>query len=169
MAEIVLGIDPGANTTGFGIVLFDAGEISYLASNVIETPAKDASLVDRLLHIHDSIRDVIRDYRPTHCAVEDVFYHKNPKSALTLGQARGAAILAAAQASVPVTSYPAKEIKKAITGNGAAHKSQVLAMLQRLLVLPDVRDDNESDGIAVSYCHAARLGLKRREQRIEIW
>lgn len=154
----ILGVDPGSTCTGWGVVSGDNVSLCYVASGVIKTPQK-ASRYEKLRLIHLEIERVIREYTPTHFAVEEVFYHKNPRSTMILGEARGAAILAAALAEVPVSEYSAREVKQSVTGNGAAHKSQVKFMLGRILGLEDrPSNPDESDALAVAVCHAFKQG-----------
>jgi crossover junction endodeoxyribonuclease RuvC len=153
----ILGVDPGSNCTGYGLVT--GGDVTYLASGVIRPP-RSASRFERLRAIHEGLCEVIRQHRPTHFAIEDVFYSKNPKSALVLGEARGAAILAASLAEIPVFEYSAREVKQSVTGNGAADKSQVSYMMSKILGLKELPERaDESDAIAIAMCHA----FKRRD------
>jgi crossover junction endodeoxyribonuclease RuvC len=169
LTDIVLGIDPGCSVTGYGLLETEGGEIRYLVSGCIEPRPARAPLETRLLAIHREIDRLIDLHRPGRCAVEDVFHHRNPRSSLVLGQARGVALLTAVRRGLTVATYPPREIKKAVTGNGAAHKTQVRAMIRRLLDLPWLEREDESDGLAVAYCHAARLGLERRAARLQPW
>jgi crossover junction endodeoxyribonuclease RuvC len=152
-------VDPGSACTGYGLISGEGDNIFYQSSGVIILPRK-ANRYERLKTIHIGIGKVIQEQSPTHFAIEEVFYSKNPKSALVLGEARGAAILAAALSNLPVYEYSAREIKQAVTGNGAAHKNQVNFMLGKLLKLgtPPEKED-ESDALAVAVCHA----FKNRE------
>lgn len=150
----ILGVDPGSACTGYGLVSGDGGEVIYVASGAITLP-KQASRFDKLRQIHVEISRVIEEYAPTHFAIEDIFYNKNPRSTLVLGEARGAAILAAALAGIPVFEYSAREVKQSVTGNGAAHKTQVSFMLGKILSLSDPpSNSDESDALAVAMCHA---------------
>ena len=131
----------------------------YLSSGTI-LAGRAPTRHDRLKEIYAGIERVIREFQPTHVAIEDVFYSKNPRSALVLGEARGAAILAATLAGVPVFEYSAREVKQSVTGNGAADKSQVSYMLGKILGLTKLPErTDESDAIAIAMCHA----FKRRE------
>ena len=134
-------------------------EVQYVFSGTIAAK-RAATRHERLRDIFAGIEAIIREYQPTHFAIEDVFYSKNPRSALVLGEARGAAILAAAMAGIPVFEYSAREVKQSVTGNGAADKSQVSYMLGKILHLTELpgRTD-ESDAIAIAMCHA----FKRRQ------
>jgi crossover junction endodeoxyribonuclease RuvC len=156
----ILGVDPGSACTGWGLLWTDGGGVGYLASGSIKPPQK-AARYEKLRLIHEGIGHILHEYSPTHFAIEEVFYNKNPKTTMVLGEARGAAILAAALVGLPVFEYSAREVKLSVTGNGAAHKSQVNYMLGKLLGLADPpRDPDESDALAVAVCHA----FKQRER-----
>jgi len=112
---------------------------------------------ERLLDVKKGLDGVIERYRPTVLAVEDVFMAKNPKSTLTLGEVRGVVLLAAAEAGIPVHEYSAREVKSSVVGAGGAHKSQVAAMVTRLLRFDhEPETEDESDAVAVAFCHAIR-------------
>lgn len=151
----VLGIDPGSNCTGYGLVTGAGNDVRYVASGAIRS-ARATSRFDRLRAIYTGIAGVIDEFGPTHVAIEDVFYSKNPRSALVLGEARGAAILAASLAGLPVYEYSAREVKLSVTGNGAADKSQVGYMLGKILGIETPKSADESDAIAIAMCHAFR-------------
>ena len=158
-AYCILGVDPGSHVTGFGIVRANGDDVKYVFSGTIAF-GRAIARHDRLREIFAGIERIIREYQPTHFAIEDVFYSKNPRSALVLGEARGAAILAAAMAGIPVFEYSAREVKQSVTGNGAADKSQVSYMLGKMLNLRELPGKaDESDAIAIAMCHA----FKRRE------
>jgi crossover junction endodeoxyribonuclease RuvC len=150
----ILGVDPGSVCTGWGVVRGEGNEFHYVASGAIKLLQK-APRQEKLRSIHLEINSVISAYNPTQFAIEEIFFNKNPKSTMILGEARGAAILAAALAGVPVFEYSAREVKQSVTGNGAAHKSQVCFMLGKLLRLePPPTNPDESDALAVAVCHA---------------
>ncbi len=131
----------------------------YVASGAIKM-AKKMSRYEKLAHIFNQIGVIIDTHAPTHFAIEDIFYSKNPRSAIVLGEARGAAILAASMRELPIFEYPPREVKLSVTGNGAAHKSQVNFMLGKILRLPDPPSNaDESDALAIAMCHA----FKHRE------
>jgi len=155
---VIIGIDPGSRITGYGLVEKRGSGIVYIGSGVIRVRASDP-MPGRLASIKRGLDEVIREYRPAAMAVEDIFISKNPKSALKLGQARGVAILAAAEAGIEVFEYSPREVKGSVTGTGSAHKSQVGAMVLRLL-RPDHEPacDDETDALAVAFCHALRSG-----------
>ncbi len=154
----ILGVDPGSRCTGYGLISEEGGDIHYVSSGAI-TPPRDAPLYERLREIFLALERVIQEHQPTHFAIEEVFFNKNVKSTIVLGEARGTAILAAALADIPVYEYAPREVKLSVTGNGAAHKSQVSFMLGRILGLsPPPESTDESDALAIAMCHAFRSG-----------
>ena len=156
---IVLGVDPGTAATGYGVVERDAaGSLRLLECGVVRPPA-GAALAVKLQAIFDEVTGLLARHRPDAVAVENVFVHKNARSALILGHARGVVLLAAARAGHAVAEYPPAEIKKAVTGGGAATKGQVGQMVARILRLaaPPTPAD-AADGVAVALTHAVRSG-----------
>jgi crossover junction endodeoxyribonuclease RuvC len=157
---IVLGIDPGTATTGYGVVSGDGSRPpALLECGVIRTRARDA-LPDRLLEIHAGVTELIARHRPHAIAVEDVFYAKNVRTTVVLGHARGVVLLAGAQARIEVHEFPPAEIKKAVVGSGGATKEQVQFMLTRLLRLKSVPSPSDAaDGVAaaLTYLMTARV------------
>jgi crossover junction endodeoxyribonuclease RuvC len=157
---IVLGIDPGTATTGYGVVSGDGTRPPTLIEcGVIRTRARDA-LPQRLREIHEGVVELIVRHRPQALAVEDVFYAKNVRTTVVLGHARGVVLLAGAQTGIDVHEFPPAEIKKAVVGSGAATKEQVQFMLVRLLRLKSVPAPSDAaDGVAaaLTYLMAARL------------
>jgi crossover junction endodeoxyribonuclease RuvC len=152
----ILGVDPGSNCTGFGVIRCEGETFEYVQSGVI-APGRGEGKHDKLKTIFLGIDAVIKEFSPTQFSIENVFYSKNPKSMLILGEARGAAMLAAALAGIPVSEYSAREIKQAVTGNGAADKSQVQFMLKKILGLSKpIEKLDESDALAIALCHAFR-------------
>jgi len=158
MFERILGIDPGLRLTGFGVIeRRDAGRIAYVASGVIRVP--DGELAMRLAAIFTQLGEVIAEYRPVAAAVEKVFVNVNPQTTLLLGQARGAALCAAATAGLPVAEYTPMQIKQAVAGYGRAPKEQVQAMVVRLLSLPGTPSRDAADALACATCHANGMGV----------
>lgn len=156
----ILGVDPGSACTGWGVVSIDRVGLRYVASGAIKTP-RNASRYEKLRMIHLEMERVIREYSPTYFAIEEVFYSKNPKSTMVLGEARGAAILAATLADVPVSEYSTRAVKQSVTGNGAAQKRQVNFMLGKLLCLAKPPESpDESDALALAVCHAFKHGQR---------
>jgi crossover junction endodeoxyribonuclease RuvC len=155
---VIIGIDPGSRVTGYGLVEKRGSGIVYIGSGVIKLRASDP-MPERLASIKRGLDEVLSEYRPGAMAVEDIFVSKNPKSALKLGQARGVVILAAAEAGIEVFEYAPREVKASVTGTGSAHKSQVGAMIVRLLRTDhEPACEDETDALAVAFCHALRSG-----------
>ena len=156
---IVLGVDPGTAATGYGVVDRDPGGALRLIECGVVRPRPGAPLPDRLDTIFEALTELIGRHRPDVVAVETVFVQRNVRSALVLGHARGVILLAAARAGLPVAEYPPAIIKKAVTGAGAAGKSQVQLMVAHILRLrtPPAPSD-AADGVAVALTHAMRAG-----------
>jgi crossover junction endodeoxyribonuclease RuvC len=154
---IVLGIDPGTAVTGYGVVARHGdGAVSLLECGVVRTNAR-APLPDRLRDIYEGVSEVIARHEPRAVAVEGVFFAKNVRTAVVLGHARGAILLAAAMRDIEVAEYPPAEIKSAVVGAGRATKEQVQLMVKQLLKLRDVpRPADAADGVAVALCHCFR-------------
>ena len=150
---LVLGIDPGSRKTGYGVISARSGKLAYVTSGVIRTDAA-SDLAHRLKVIFDGVSEVIAVYSPQEFAIEQVFMAKSAGSALKLGQARGAAIVAAVNQDLPVAEYAARKIKQAVVGTGAADKTQVQHMVKTLLALPKAPQEDAADALAVAICHA---------------
>ncbi len=157
---IILGIDPGTQVTGFGVVMLTKSKLTYVDSGIIELSNK-WSLFQKLEKIYDSIVDLVELHKPTECAIENIFYSQNVNSALKLGHARGAAILGALHHNLKVAEYSPKEMKMAVVGNGNAAKEQVQFMVKQILNLKLEMTLDESDGLGLAICHAHRLGSPR--------
>ncbi|MCC8998686.1 MAG: crossover junction endodeoxyribonuclease RuvC [Candidatus Contendobacter sp.] len=156
-----MGIDPGSRITGYGIIDMDGPRSLYVASGGIQTDSGQA-LPERLKTIFEAVTEIVRFHQPKEVAVEQVFMHRNPDSALKLGQARGAAICAVVVAGLPVSEYAARSIKQAVVGNGAADKTQVQRMVALLLRLPEPLQADAADALAVAICHGhTRQTLQR--------
>jgi len=156
--RVVLGIDPGTATTGYGVVVETArGEVRLLACGVIRTAAGQPMHL-RLLEIFQDIQGLIQEFHPHDMAIEELFFGRNVTTAITVGQARGAALLAAAQAGLEVSEYTPAEVKQAITGYGNAEKQQMQEMVRQTLDLAEIpRPDDAADGIAIAICHLQRV------------
>jgi crossover junction endodeoxyribonuclease RuvC len=154
----ILGIDPGLQVTGFGVIDKSGSSLAYVTSGCVRAGAGE--LADRLKVILDGLREVIAEHRPHHVAVEKVFVNVNPQSTLLLGQARGTAICAVVDAGLPLSEYTALQVKQAVVGNGHAKKDQVQQMVKRLLNLPGLPGTDAADALACAICHAhGGLGL----------
>lgn len=150
--SLILGIDPGSRKTGYGLVSHISGKSFYVSSGVIRIPDV-LSLPERLKVIFDSVSEIINKHQPTEFAIESVFMAKSAGSALKLGQARGAAIVAATFHDLPVSEYEARKVKQSVVGNGAADKTQVQHMVKALLTLPAAPQEDAADALAVALCH----------------
>lgn len=157
----ILGIDPGSRITGYGIVNLNGNRLIHVDNGAIHTDShKDFPV--RLQKIYRGLTEIIERYRPDAVAVENIFFATNAQSALKLGQARGAAIVAGVNAGLPVFEYTALQVKQAVVGHGRASKDQVQKMLRVLLNLPEVAQEDASDALAVAICHAHSANLKDR-------
>jgi crossover junction endodeoxyribonuclease RuvC len=149
---IILGVDPGSRITGYGVIRADGRHIEYIDSGCIRVGEKPMS--ERLQTIFQSLATLIGEYRPEEFAIEQVFMARNPDSALKLGQARGAAIVSAANSGLAVHEYSARQVKQAVVGKGGADKSQVQHMVQVLLSLSRKPQADAADALAIALCHA---------------
>lgn len=155
----VLGIDPGSRITGYGLVEQQGSRLLHVDNGAIFTD-KASDFPGRLKLIFEGISGVIAEYQPEVVAVEDIFFSTNVRSALKLGQARGAAIAAAVHSGLPVFEYTALQVKQAVVGEGRAAKEQVQRMLKALLALPEVAQADASDALAVAVCHLHSHALR---------
>jgi crossover junction endodeoxyribonuclease RuvC len=157
---IILGLDPGLGTTGWGVIRADGNRLGHVANGQIRTDSR-ATLPARLLDLHTRLLAVLAEHRPETAAVEEVFVNENPQSTLKLGQARGVVLLAAAGSGIPVGEYAARLVKKAVVGTGGAEKGQVHAMVQRLLPTAKIAGADSADALAVAITHAHHLASAR--------
>ena len=157
---IVLGIDPGSNFTGYGIIRDDKNHQTALTYGRINVKGK--STAERLFQIYSELHAIIAKYQPEEMAIEQVFFHRNAQSALKLGQARGAAMVAGAALALPVTEYSAKQIKQAAVGYGAADKKQIQHMIRILLKLNETPEEDAADALAIAICHCQTQRLTRK-------
>lgn len=158
---ILLGLDPGLGTTGWGIIAADGNRLTHIANGQIKTDAEMA-LATRLLALDLALADLILEHRPDGAAVEEVFVNVNPQSTLKLGQARGVVLLAASRSGMEVGEYAARLVKKSVVGVGNASKDQVHAMVQRLLPGAKIAGPDAADALAVAITHAHHLASARR-------
>ena len=157
---IVLGIDPGLTTTGFGILSTKNDDTKIIDYGTIEPNRKD-TLSKRLYSIYADIEELIKVFSPNILAIEDIFYGRNVKSAFYLGQARGVAMMCAAKHDMPVFEYSAKKVKQAITGNGNADKTQLQYMIKQIFKLKHLPTPlDASDAIGIALCHINQIKLK---------
>jgi len=163
---LVLGIDPGTAITGYGLVKGEDDDLTLVAYGAITT-SSGWPLPERLQRIYRGLTAVIEDQQPTAVAVEELFFSKNVRTALSVGQARGVVLLAAANAGLPIHEYTPLQVKQAIAGYGRATKDQVQQMVRMLLGLDNVpQPDDAADAIAVAICHihSAKLAAILREE-----
>ncbi len=152
-SRVALGIDPGTAIVGYAVVEAKGSELGMITCDVITTPA-GMPMPERLQHIYHRLSEIISTYRPNEAAMEELFFAKNARTALTVGQARGVAMLALANAGLAVAEYTPKQVKQAVTGYGGANKEQVGEMVRILLHLKTIpRPDDAADAAAVAICH----------------
>ena len=164
---LVMGIDPGVANTGFGVVRLAGGQMTAVDGGVIEAPA-GVPLETRLARIHAELETLISWHEPAAVALEDVYFGKNVRSAIAVGQARGVAMLAAAQRQIPCFDYTPQAVKMAVCGTGSAAKRQVQQMVGTLLGLARAPEsDHTADALAVAICHAGYANTARALERSE--
>lgn len=161
-----IGVDPGSRFTGYGIIEGDGFRLRYIHHGTIKLPAS-RSFPDRLQMIFEQLCQVISEYRPECMAVEEVFFAKNVKSALSLGQARGAVLLAGTSHGLSIHEYSALRIKQAVAGYGRAAKEQVTGMVQRLFHIEGQLEPNAADGLAIAVCHVNTQSSSNRWKTLE--
>ncbi|MBO1077015.1 crossover junction endodeoxyribonuclease RuvC [Roseomonas marmotae] len=155
----LLGLDPGLQHTGWGVVESTGNRLRHIADGVVSTSA-ELPLAERLCQIHRALNALMEIWKPDEAAVEHTYVNKNPGAALKLGQARGVVLLAPALAGLPVAEYQAMEVKRAVVGTGHADKIQVADMVRRLLPGATLRRADASDALAVAICHAHHRGSR---------
>jgi crossover junction endodeoxyribonuclease RuvC len=152
----ILGIDPGSRRTGYGIIRLDGNRQFYVTSGFIDLTSYP--VLERMRQIYLGLRTIIETHTPDEAAIEQVFMSENPGSALKLGQARGAAIVAL---DMPIMEYSARQVKKSVVGMGAADKDQVQFMVKRLLNITGTLQMDASDALAIALCHAQSRALRK--------
>jgi crossover junction endodeoxyribonuclease RuvC len=158
---IILGVDPGTAICGYGIIQSDGDQLAVVTYGAITTPS-DWKLPRRLEHIYRELTVRITQYQPTDAVVEKLFFSKNVRTALSVGQARGVALLAAAQANLGIYEYTPLEVKQAVVGYGRADKNQVQQMVRMLLQLDELpQPDDAADALAMAICHAHSARFER--------
>ncbi len=160
-AVVIMGIDPGLNRCGWGLVASEGARLSYIAHGVI-APAPKQQLASRLLCLFEQLGEVLDAHQPNEVAVEETYVNNNARAALALGQARGVALAAAARRGVVVAEYSPATIKKAVVGSGGADKNQIAFMVRRLLPTAGELTADAADALGVALCHAAHAGMRRR-------
>ena len=154
---LLIGLDPGLQTTGWGVIEAQGNRLRHIANGAVKSRATEA-LADRLLALHDGLMALIAAHAPDGAAVEEVFVNTNPQSTLKLGQARGVVLLVAARSGLPVAEYATRLVKKAVVGVGNADKRQIRAMVERLLPGCKVAGEDAADALAVAITHAHLAG-----------
>ena len=162
----ILGIDPGSAVTGYGVIDAEAGKLVHVAHGTLRPPIR-SPMASRLCFLHDAIEVIVREHAPDTAVVEQVFVSVSARSALVLGQARGAALAALGAANLTVVEFSATRIKQAVTGSGRAGKRQVQNMVRRLLALDRLPASDAADALAAAICHgqAGQLGVIEHEIR----
>lgn len=154
---IIIGIDPGSRITGYGVIRLEGNQNFHIDSGCIRITADNPGT--RLQQIYTGLKAIIQQHQPIEAAIEQIFMHQNPGSALKLGQARGAAIVALA---LPISEYSARQVKQSVVGYGAAKKEQVQHMVRQLLNLKESLQADAADALAVALCHAhTRFSLQK--------
>lgn len=153
---IIIGLDPGLGTTGWGVIAKDGNRLSHIANGQIKTDTK-IPLASRLLQLDLALTDLLLEYKPDGAAVEEVFVNANPQSTLKLGQARGVVLLGASRSGIEVGEYSARLVKKSVVGTGGADKKQVQAMLNILLPGAKIAGPDAADALAVAITHAHHM------------
>lgn len=158
----VIGIDPGSKVCGYGVLEVQNGEVAHIQSGSI-IPKSALPLNQRLKVIYDGILKVIDQHSPDVMSIEDIFFAKNAKSAIKLGQARGVAILAGSNAGISIHEYAPTKVKLALTGRGRANKAEVQSMLTTLLGVDEWETQDASDAVAIAFCH---INISQIEKRL---
>jgi len=157
---VILGIDPGSVITGYGVIDQQNGQTRFIECGAVRTQS-GAPLPERLKRIYDGLWEIITLHRPDQAAIESTFAGKNPMSAMTLGHARGVALLAAANGGLPISEYAPREVKQAVVGIGSASKEQIQYMVRVILKLPRIpKPPDAADALAIALCHSQRLSRK---------
>lgn len=157
---LIIGIDPGSVRTGYGIIHTEKNVIKHIAHGHIA--AKGHSMAERLHHISNTLKNIVAQYQPQEAAIENVFVHRNVQSALKLGQARGAALIALAEYALPIHEYAPREIKKTTAGYGAATKEQVQFMVRSQLRLTKQPQADAADALAIAICHCQHRSVLKK-------
>ena len=161
---LILGLDPGLGTTGWGLIRAEGNRLSHLANGQLKTGPKEP-LPQRLSHLASQLEALLADHAPDSAAAEEIFVNKNPQTTLKLAQARGVCLMIAARSGITVGEYAARLVKKAVVGTGAAEKAQVHAMVQRLLPGIAIAGPDAADALAVAITHAHHLASARAVTR----
>ena len=159
--KVILGIDPGLASTGYGVIRCSGSRFRCLVHGTVRTSPREG-MGERLIQIHQGIMDIIKTYNPEEAGIETVYFSKNSKSAIPVAQARGVVLYTLASQGVPFAEYTPLELKQAVVGNGRAEKVQVQQMLKMIFNLAELpRPDHASDALAAAFCHANFSGFRR--------
>lgn len=150
---LILGIDPGLNKTGWGVISITGNNLKFVACGAAKSSVEN-DMPTRLVGIYKEIERVVNLYKPQEAAIEETFVNKNALSSLKLGHARAAAMLAASLSGIPVAEYAARLVKKSVVGVGKAEKDQVMAMVKMILPGAKIESEDAADALAVAICHA---------------
>ncbi|MDX1975400.1 MAG: crossover junction endodeoxyribonuclease RuvC [Rickettsiales bacterium] len=162
---IIIGVDPGLQRTGWGIIVCKNNQLSYIDCGVIQSNPK-APMAERLKALHEGISRAVDLHQPIEAAVEETFVNMNPASTLKLGQARGALLMSLSLAGLPISEYSATMVKKSVVGTGHADKSQVAMMVKTLLPTSQAKGADAADALAVALCHAHQRTVTQLTKRI---
>ena len=162
---LILGIDPGLQHTGWGVIASSGNQLSFIACGTIHTDAKK-QMAERLRQLHDGLKQVVSLYHPQEAAVEETFVNKNNASSLKLGQARGAIMLSLSLEGLSIEEYSANLVKKSVVGSGHADKQQVAMMVKTLLPASKAMDADAADALAVAICHAHQRTITQLSRKI---
>ena len=154
----ILGIDTSLRSSGIGVIEVNSSKISAIAYGRIHNKSTEPHSIC-LKQIYNSIRDIINEHMPNYVAIEGAFFSKNAKTAMILGQARGAAITACSQSNLPITEHSPRKVKQAVTGSGSAQKDQVAKMVMQLLGLSEQPQEDAADALGIAICHYHQLNL----------
>jgi crossover junction endodeoxyribonuclease RuvC len=152
----IIGIDPSIRSTGYGVIEVSGNKMFAVAFGTIPNPMKRSPELC-LLNIVEHLRDVLQKYKPDQAAIEKIIFVQSVRTAIIMGAARGAALVAVAEAGIPISEYPAKSVKMVATGSGAAQKQQIGFMMRVLLGLKQTPQSDEGDALAIALAHARRL------------
>ncbi len=160
--KVILGIDPGLASTGYGIIHCEGSRFRYLAHGMVRTSSKDG-VGQRLVQIHRGIAEIIDAYRPDEAGVESVYFSKNSKSAIPVAQARGVILFTLASKGISFAEYTPLELKQAVVGKGRAEKIQVQEVLKMIFRLKEIPSpDHAADALAAAFCHASYSSFRSR-------
>lgn len=161
----IIGLDPGLQKTGWGVIDVDDAHLRAVADGMVTTDSR-AALADRLNQLHDGLMAVLEHFKPDEAAIEETFVNKNPTSTLKLGMARGVVLLVPARCGLPVGEYGANHVKKSVVGAGHAQKEQVQLMVRMLLPGSAPKSADSADALAVAICHAHHRQTSRRVEGV---